>query len=71
MMQDHETKIKNALLLLNNRLMTYREAIDILRPSENADEKFAEIQKEFQELSKIEGFLNVKQPQQTPAIPVA
>lgn len=70
MMQDHETKIKNALLLLNNRLMTYREAIDILRPSENADEKFAEIQKEFAELSKIEGFLNVNPAQPTPAPPV-
>lgn len=59
MMLDTETKIKNTILLLENRLISHKDAIDIIRGTENAVKKFEEIKKEFEELSKIDGFLDI------------
>lgn len=57
MVTDTETKIKNTVLMLENHLISYRDAIDILRGSENANQKFEEIKNEFEELKKIDGFM--------------
>lgn len=50
MITDTESKIKNTVLMLENGLITHREAIDILRPSENSFEKWKEIKAEMEEL---------------------
>ena len=60
MVIDQESKIKNTILLLDNRLITHQEAIDTLRGGENSITVFENIKKEFQELSAIDGFLNIK-----------
>lgn len=54
---DRQTQIDNTLKLLNNRLITHKDAIDELRGSDNSIKKFEEIKQEFQELSNIPGFL--------------
>lgn len=64
MMVDTESKIKNTVLMLENHLISYKDAIDILRGGENSMEKFEEIKTEFGELSKIDGFLKTKQAKQ-------
>lgn len=67
MMVDTESKIKNTILLLENRLISHKDAIDILRGSENSIEKFNEIKTEFGELAKIDGFLTTKKATPTQA----
>lgn len=54
---DRETQINNTIRLLDNHLISYSDAIDELRGSENSTEKFEEIKEEWTELSKIPGFL--------------
>lgn len=65
LMTDTETKIKNTIMMVENHLMSYQDAIDELRGSENSIEKFEEIKKEFEELSKIKGFLKINKTTQT------
>jgi hypothetical protein len=60
MMADTEAKINQTVLLLQNRLISHADAIDIIRGEENSVEKFNEIQEEFKKLSEIDGFLNIK-----------
>ena len=60
MVIDEAEKVRNTLLLLNNRIISYVDAIDELRGSENAEEKIKEIKKEISELSEIDNFLQVK-----------
>lgn len=60
MVVDQQSKIENTVLLLQNRLITHREAIDSLRGGENSVQVFEEIKKEFKELSEIDGFLDIK-----------
>lgn len=60
MVIDQESKIKNTILMLENRLMTHQEAIDTLRGGENSVTVFENIKKEFTELSAIDGFLDIK-----------
>lgn len=57
---DQESKVKNTILMLDNHLITYQEAIDTLRGGENSVTAFENIKKEFQELAKIDGFLKIK-----------
>lgn len=66
MVVDQQSKIENTILLLQNHLMTYKEAIDSLRGGENSVTVFEEIKKEYQELAKIDGFLQIKK-ETTPA----
>jgi len=68
MIVDQESKIRTTILLLDNHLISYQEAIDTLRGGENSVTTFENIKTEFQELSKIEGFLTNKKA--TPA-PIA
>ena len=64
MVVDQQSKIENTILLLNNHLITYQEAIDSLRGGENSVTVFENIKKEFNELSMIEGFLDIKKTEQ-------
>lgn len=57
---DNDTKIANIILLLQNRLISHVEAIDALRGGKNSIQTLDEIKKEFGELSKIAGFLQIK-----------
>ena len=61
---DQESKVKNTIMLLQNHLITYQEALDSLRGGENSVTAFENIKKEFQELANIEGFLNIKKEEQ-------
>jgi trehalose-6-phosphate synthase len=70
LISDEETKINNTIRLLQNRLISHRDAIDEIRGIENSEEKFAEIVAEYKELEKVAGFLNIK-ISATPALPVA
>lgn len=55
---DQESKIKNVVLMLQNRLISHEDAIDTLRGGENASEKLAEIEREMGKLNKVEGFFS-------------
>lgn len=57
---DESEKVKNTILMLQNKLISYVDAIDELRSVENSTEKIAEIKKEISELSNIENFLAPK-----------
>lgn len=57
---DESEKVKNTILLLQNRLISYIDAIEELRSIENAPEKLKEIKSEIEELSKIDNFISVK-----------
>lgn len=61
---DQESKVKNTIMLLENHLITYQEALDSLRGGENSVTAFENIKKEFQELAQIDGFLNIKKQEQ-------
>ena len=61
MMLDQTQKIQNITTMLDYRLITYREAIDILRPFENSEAKMKEVEDEFARLSAISGYLPQKQ----------
>lgn len=63
---DQETKTKNIVLMLQNRLISHVDAIDALRGGENATEKIAEIEAEMKRLGNVPGFLNSKIAETSP-----
>jgi hypothetical protein len=56
MLMDRTTVIDNVVKMVQNRLMTVREAIDTLFPFENSAKKLREIEAEFDRLSALPGF---------------
>lgn len=59
---DTASHTDNVVKLLQNKLISYVDAIDQLRGSENALTKFGEIRKEAEELANVPGFSNNPTP---------
>jgi len=63
LLTDVKTKIENTILMLENHLISYEDAIDTLRGMENSNEKLDEIIKEIEEKGELLGIKEKKEPE--------